>query len=184
VSWSDEFHVVSGGQTQTQTASANNVNLLWTGNGNLSTAPRLALDFYLKPAITLGGSMGYASASGEFDLGGTSNKVPDSSMWIVAARAGYVIAGDAMSFWLRGGFAYHHATNNVTASLATMGEETGLALTLDPVLVYEILPRIGFILGPFADIGLSGGFTQTGATMSIDRKLSAWGIAAGIFVEI
>ncbi len=65
-----------------------------------------ALDYFVSPNFSVGGFLGYGSASS-----GSGATASDDSAFIIGARAGYnVVLTNAVSLWVRGGFEYLHAS--------------------------------------------------------------------------
>jgi len=171
-------------------ASGTMVNLLWAnssngsngGGSNLFAMPRLALDGFVGPNFTIGGSVGYLTAGGTTKVTATtkatstesgatltqSTDYPDQTAFIIQPRIGVALpVGERAAIWLRGGITYFHATSegkmtqtSASGTVTTNGTETvttsGTAVTLDPVLVILPAPHVGLTIGPAIDIGVDG----------------------------
>lgn len=119
------------------------VGLGWSANNPfaLLSIPRLGIDYFLDPHLTLGGSFGIASVSAEND---------DVLAILLAARVGYALRiTNAISFWPRGGLTF--------ASLGGDDDLNVFALTLEGN--FTIAPSDGwaFMGGPIIDLGFTGG---------------------------
>jgi hypothetical protein len=116
---------------------ATSVELGWGGAAFTPfSVPRLAMDYFVIDHLSIGGSLGFASYSGD----------PDGSSLILAPRVGYVWnLADWAGFWLRGGFSYHSTDN-----------ESGLALTAEPTFVFTPAPHVGLLVGATLDQDVTG----------------------------
>jgi hypothetical protein len=167
--------------------SSTGLNLLWNaGASNPFAIPRLAIDGFVGPQVTLGGSAGYISRGGHNKTtssvtvpgsGTTSsiddNDLPDVSAFVLSPRLGVVITlGPKVAFWLRGGVTYFQTSldstrtappttsGGPTTTSKVEGEASGTAITLDGQLVIVPIDHVGITLGPVLDIGV-GGSTKT-----------------------
>jgi hypothetical protein len=166
--------------------TATRVNLLWNGGAsNVFAIPRLAIDGFVAPQVTIGGSAGYLSGSGTSKTTSTatssgasvsisnSDDLPDASAFVVSPRLGVVIAlGPGAALWLRGGITYYQTSvESTTTSPPTSSggstitrkitaEASGTAATFDAQIVFVPVDHVGITVGPVFDIGL-GGSTKT-----------------------
>jgi hypothetical protein len=166
--------------------SETNVNLLWNGGAsNVFAIPRLAIDGFVAPQVTLGGSAGYlsrggtskatssATSSGASVSISNSDDLPDVSAIVISPRLGVVLPlGPGAALWLRGGITYYQTSgeSTTTAPPTSSGgsttkrkitaEASGTAATFDAQLVFVPVEHVGITLGPVFDIGL-GGSTKT-----------------------
>jgi hypothetical protein len=172
--------------------SSTNVNLLWSGTGsNVFAIPRLAIDAFVTPQVTFGGSAGYMSQGGSTKTASITtiqgsnpistnedNDLPDVSAFVLSPRVGLVVSlGPQLALWLRGGLTYFHTSVDSTKSTppAFSGdpiittkvskETSGTAATLDAQLVFVPIDHVGITIGPLVDIGL-GGSTKTTVTIT------------------
>jgi hypothetical protein len=217
--WSQTASLDSGGFHQEAEASGTMVNLLWSnssigsgGGTNLFAMPRLSVDGFVGPNVTIGGSVGFISVSGSANASvmstgvppttgtSTGRDFPDSTAILFSPRLGAVaMLGERAAFWLRGGITYFHSTTETKSTIVTTGGRSttstttvttdGTALTLDPVVVLLPADHVGLTLGPVLDIGLGGSSetTQspavtTAGSPALDVKTSNYGAAAGLLV--
>jgi hypothetical protein len=103
--------------------------------------PRLALDGFLTPSLTLGGTLSFGSYS--FDPG-------DVDVFTLQPRVGYVVPiGGSVDFWLKGGLSYYSMDSGAV-------EESGLGLSGAFDFVIDLAPNFGISLGPSIDFGIMG----------------------------
>ncbi len=170
--------------------SSTGVNLLWNGaGGNVFAIPRLAIDGFVGPQVTLGGSAGYISRSGTTKtssvttLSGSGSSMstnndddlPDVSAFVLSPRLGVVVTvGPKVALWLRGGVTYFQTSVESKSVLRSVSgdpaittqkktETSGTALTLDAQLVIVPVDHVGITIGPVFDVGLDGS-TKTTST--------------------
>ena len=218
-SWSSTSSLDFAGTHAEAEASGTMVNVLWSntalgsgGGSNHFAMPRLSIDGFVAPNVTLGGSVGFISISGSAKASvkstgspGTSSSsdrdFPDTTAFIVSPRiGGVVMAGERVAFWLRGGITYFHSSSESTTtqpsgingmtSVTTTTTSDGTALTIDPQIVILPADHVGLTIGPAIDVGL-GGSTETKTTPAptslasppaADSKISSYGAAAGLLV--
>jgi hypothetical protein len=171
--------------------SSTGVNLLWNGaGGNVFAIPRLAIDGFVGPQVTLGGSVGYISRSGTSKTSSvtklsssssststsTDDDLPDVSAFALSPRLGVVVTlGPKVALWLRGGVTYFQtsvesksvlrSTNgDPNTTTQTKTETSGTALTLDAQLVIVPVDHVGITIGPVFDVGLDGSTKTTSTT--------------------
>ncbi|HMJ12179.1 MAG TPA: hypothetical protein VK524_12230 [Polyangiaceae bacterium] len=124
----------------------------WQGGARPSPyeVPRLAFDYFLVDSLSLGGSIGYASISTEFEPG---DGEAEGSAFVIAPRVGYVWNfNNWAAFWIRGGFTYHSFSYGDDDD----AEENAFALTIEPTFVLSPTAHWGFVLGPTLDIAFTG----------------------------
>jgi hypothetical protein len=195
---------------QSYSGSATMVNLLWS-NPSLNIRGQSAVNPYAMPmltfhgviagGLTLGGGLGYSTISGnheEPDPGGGGGKAtidePTRSVFTFAPRVGYLASlSPSFGIWAKGGITFASqaaSAKNVCDGTGTCGDVTttlsGLALDLDPMLVFTPVPHVGILFGPVIDIGLSGTLSSEsgGNKVEEDLKISNFGAAAGIALLI
>jgi hypothetical protein len=103
--------------------------------------PRLAVDGFLMPSLTLGGSLSFGSYS--LDPG-------DVDVFTLQPRVGYVVPlGSIADFWLKGGLSYYSMDYGAT-------DESGLGLSGAFDFVINLTRSFGISVGPSIDFGLIG----------------------------
>jgi hypothetical protein len=115
-------------------------------------------------------------------------------MLLVTPRIGVVIPTHGkVAFWLRGGINYYslsatQESDDPSFDLKTETEETGSALSLDPMLVISPLPHTAILLGAVLDIPLGGDASTkfTGADaptdedQNYDLSFGNYGVVGGL----
>jgi len=172
--------------------TSTSANLLWNGGAtNVFAIPRLAIDGFVGPQITLGGSAGYMSRGGSTKTStvtttsgsrtplstSADDDLPDVSGFVLSPRLGVVVTlGPRAALWLRGGITYFQTSLESTAvSRPTMSgdptvttkvsaEMSGVAVTLDAQLVFVPIDHVGITIGPVFDIGVDGSTKTTTTT--------------------
>jgi hypothetical protein len=97
---------------------------------------RAALDGFIMDQLSLGGSLGFFSQSGD----------PDADGFLFAPRVGYAIPiSRVFTFWPRGGFTYWDFANSSVFALAAEG-----------MFVASPSPNWGILFGPTIDLGFMG----------------------------
>jgi hypothetical protein len=122
-------------------------SLLWNDAPTPLTQPRIGVDYFIDDNFTLGGNLGVYTRS--VDAGGPS---ADDTGILFGIRAGYALRlGHAVSFWPRGGLAYH------TVNADGLGADRNL-LSLELEGMFSLAPGEGWalLLGPTVNVGLSG----------------------------
>jgi hypothetical protein len=133
--------------------------------------PRLGVDVFIAPSISVGGSLGY------FNL---SPPTGSFSGFAFAPRLGFAARlGPNAAIWARGGITYQHVTTD-PGNGGTSQTGTAFALTLEAPIAILVAPRAAFLIGPTLDLGLGGSVSAAGA--STDRKFTDYGIQAGLLV--
>jgi hypothetical protein len=186
--------------------SATQLNLLYgnnsldaVGNVNPYATPHLSIHGVVAGGLTLGGSIGFMTTSGEvetteedpFDGSTTTNRsdAPDRSAFIIGPKIGYLVAANStVAFWLRAGITYFSLAAEESEDGDTFEQSVnGISFSIDPMLVITPIPHVGLMLGPVIDVGLSGK-VEAKATGSFsgdseaDFKFSNFGAAAGLAV--
>jgi hypothetical protein len=203
--WSvkSEQNAMGAAPASTNTLSGTDIDLLWgTGSGvtaagsaNIYQIPRLAFDYVFGPGITVGGALGYLHRSGSLSTTMNNTTVsrdqPSANGFLVSPRGGYALElTPLLAIWLRAGISYFslsdESTNNA-GTTTTKHNLHGFSLGLDPQLVITPVAHAGFMVGPIADIPLSGNFNtqQTGMmNTSVDNtvKVANYGVSAGVLV--
>jgi len=173
------------------------------GNGleaEPAAIPRLGFDYFVIDALSVGGSITYASKSDDSDIQtqvamagvNSSNEETSSSLFSVSPRAGYAMMfSNLLGFWGRGGLTYTSVSSETDVT-----DEDGissadfdaslLTLAVDAQLVIAPLPNFAIGVGPALDIPLTGSaeINDTDANTQIDGDISilTFGISAGMMV--
>jgi len=176
-----------------QSGSVTMVNLLASNPGvdiagfrgvNPYTMPMLTFHGVVAGGLTIGGGVGYTSTTGSHEeitpTGGTITiDAPTRTAIAVAPRIGYLASfSPTFGIWAKGGITYHTQTTEYPDD----GSEesiNGVAVSIDPMLVFTPLPHVGIVFGPTLDLGVSGTIAETGI-VDRDITLSNFGAAAGI----
>jgi len=174
---------VEAEQTGTQ------VSLLWgaatTGDGgaNPDAIPRVSADYFLSDLISLGGSLGYYSSSGDLKAkaNGTSitdESLPDVSGYAIAPRVGFMFPlSDSIGFWGRAGLTYYHQT--VDPDGPGESNDSIEQLNLEPMFFFGLVDHFGIVAGGVLDLGLGGTHEETNQP-DVDIKWTNYGITAGL----
>lgn len=174
-----------------------NMSLLWGVSPSVGfegitipvpgTIPRLSFDFFVAESLSLGGSLGYYSFSGEVDPGGDADKydLDKVTALALAPRVGYVIPlADAVYLWLRGGLTYMSVTVDPDEGDDVDGNV--MQANLEGAFVFGIGENFGFHVGPAADLPLGGKITipngnpVDGGDLDVDIKVTSFGAYGGL----
>jgi hypothetical protein len=159
-------------------------NLLWSNSVvggdallNPYAVPRLTFDYAIIDNVTLGGSLGYASVSGEDDVdGGADSDFNTVSIFALQPRAGYVLRfTDTFGMWLRGGFTYYSINRD------DVGSASGFGIDLEPGFIITPVAGIGISLTPSLHLPISGSFDPEEGD-DFDYTIRNFGANAGLFV--
>jgi hypothetical protein len=177
-----------------RTVSYTTFNLLMNPSQFTTYAtPRIGFDYLVIDRLTLGGSLGFATGSGEVEQEAAGvSQTQDTGSWnafLLAPRVGYAFMfTPVLGIWPRGG---------ITFLLGGSEDEDGypktsssrLALTMEVPFVITPLPHVGFTFAPTLDLGLTGSDEVTtlndmGVETTTERDVVAtdFGIQAGMFV--
>ena len=119
------------------------LGLGWSASPTPLSLPRLGIDYFINNGLTLGGNIGFVSATTD------GNTVTG---FLIGARVGYAVRlGHSVTLWPRGGISY--------TALEPEGNQAGskmFALSFD--VPFAIAPTEGFafLLGPTLDLGIAG----------------------------
>lgn len=152
--------------------------------------PRIGGDYFVIDGLSLGGSLGVFTMSGEFEnevMGETVDGDTGSvNGFLLAPRVGYAFMfNDTFGIWPRGGITFLHAgreaDNNDEASSSVW------ALTIEAPLVIAPLPHVAFTVGPTLDLGVTGSTEVNPAEPdepTVDNDFNVWdlGLHAGMTV--
>jgi hypothetical protein len=124
-----------------------------TNNAGWGLSIRPAADYFIIPAVTVGGAIGF----------GIGNN--DQKAFEVAARVGYNLnVTEHISVWGKAGIGYGYASD-------AGGSESATYANLYAPINYHIVPRVFFGLGPFYNAKLAG----TGANnYGLTSVVGAW----------
>jgi len=169
--------------------------LLWGGgpaftNINPYNIPRASIDYTVIDGLTVGGSLGFLTASSKREdstnpaTTSISRDGPTYTNFVFAPRVGYILGfGPNLGLWLRGGLTYYYGSassesvSGTGAVTKTKASVNGFALNLEPTFVISPVDHFGFYVGGVIDIPLTG--TQkrettgpTGATLTTEDGLT------------
>lgn len=163
---------VPGSTGTDSTTSGTTVSLLFAQdfNGLASGAvpystPRLAFDFLPIESLTIGGSIGFVSMTGEREsINAPTRDINSVTAFALAPRVGYIIPlADWVYFWPRLGVTYYNLTITDPAT-PTQPESSvsfnGFSINIEPAFVFSPVPHFGITVMPVADIPLAGSTSQ------------------------
>lgn len=167
------------------------VSLFGSYGAQTGNFPRLSLDFFVVESVSVGGSLLYATSSGETEVGSTSADTGTTTTFAIAPRVGYAMAFDeTFSLWPRAGITYFsHATETPgsgSGATKTPGSTTttsGLALTVEAMVGISPIEHFAILAGPYVDYGLSGTTKMepdSGSSTEEDTKVTSYGLTVGI----
>lgn len=164
---------------------------------NPYATPRLSFDYFVIDGLSVGGSIAYAKAGGEYKqekgppntVLAPSSDTPEVRMFAFSPRVGYAyMFSDIIGIWPRGGFTYAQLTTE--EQVGDREEETSKVFSLDIEAMLVIVPKqhFAFVVGPVIDFGLTGSSKHKETPMPAvnrpdwdrDAKLHTYGIAAGM----
>ncbi len=157
---------------------------------NVYMVPRVALDFAVANAFTVGGSAGFVlgSLSNSSTVNGVTSERdgPTATGILLAPRAGWTHGfGGRAGAWLRGGMTYYRVSSSIdTGTTETTFAVWGFSLNIEPTLTVSIVPGFGFTAGLVLDVPLTGGVeseTTTGSTTT-SRSIDSTHLNIGIVV--
>lgn len=185
----------------TSTYSNTDIGLLWGASHTLGdnavpspyTVPRIGFDYAIIPNLTIGGAIGIASSSlgTKTERNGASVTQDGDTVtsFLVSPRVGYIIGiSDSVGIWLRGGFTYFSLSDKgpEVNGRKNSSSASGLAFSLDPILVLSPVDHFGFFGGLMLDLPLTGTLknetVQPGQTTSVsyDAKATNFGLNFGL----
>jgi hypothetical protein len=150
--------------------------------------PRLTVDYVMDWGLSFGGAVGFGIGGAETEtktdtpVGNASLTVksPDTTMFLIAPRAGYMIGfNEHFGIWPRGGFTFvglswddddDNDDNDESAS--------AFALSVDVPILYAMGP-MGAFLAPSLDLGVGGSVDAVGD--ELDAATTEFGIQFGFF---
>lgn len=181
----------SGASSVESTYKSTNIFLLGTTSMQgifvpSTNIPRLALDYFPTDGFSIGGSVFFMSSSMSRDLdpdpGNSSGDVGTFTTWGIHPRVGYAYPFDeTFSIWPRAGITYFKITlEDEDGNEDSIG---GLDLTGELMLGISPMSHFAILLGPFADIGLSGtdeSNPKGGPSSEDDATFTSFGLAVSI----
>jgi hypothetical protein len=180
----------------TTTRRYTTINLLMNPSSILTTAysiPRIGFDYLPIDGLTVGGSVGFFTASGEIEqeANGVSQTEDTTSfsLFLLSPRVGYAFMfTPVFGIWPRGGITFLSLTSEA-ADGSPKSSSSRFALTLEVPFVIAPVPHVGFTLAPTLDLGLSGSNEVTtiddmGVETTVENDTTATdiGVQAGLFV--
>ena len=175
------------------TTSGTQLNLLWNSNlvdvprgigANPASVPRLGVDYMGTDLVSVGGSVGYFSASGsqkQSDTGVSVDTVTVSG-FAFAPRVGFALhLGSSFLFWPRVGVSYFHIKGERSGGGSTSGSIWDIVA--EPMFVYSPVPHFGFAFGPLLELGVAGSYEirdNNGVSRSTDTTVTNYGAIAGV----
>lgn len=176
------------------TQNGTQFSLLWGANGtsggvenNFDAMPRIGVDFFVTEGLSLGGSIGYYTSSGEqkLEVPGQptdSEDLDDLTAVAFAPRVGYLIPlGERAGFWPRGGITYVSFKDEQPDNDKTT--ITSWQLSAEAMFFLAPVEHFAFVLGPVIDFPIGGTVeTENNNVAQPDQDLR-WqnlGIAVGL----
>jgi hypothetical protein len=155
--------------------------------------PRIGFDYLVIDRLTVGGSLGFVSGSGEIErkAGGVSESedTGPTSLFLLAPRVGFAFMfTPILGIWPRGGLTFL-AGGSEDEDGYPKTSSSRWALTLEVPFVIAPVPHVGFTFAPTLDLGLAGSDEVTTidnmgveTTTEVDVTATDFGIQAGMFV--
>lgn len=161
--------------------------------GTVLSAPRLALDWHVAGALSVGLDVNAQTVSAtvaETPKGGTTTSADaEGTRMVLGARIAYTIPlSGKLDLALRGGIAYAATTTTVMEDIELT--ETQIFVRLAPQLLFYATPTAGISLTLNADIPVSGestvAITDSGTTQSETEDWSdlGAGLNVGLFIRL
>lgn len=139
--------------------------------------PRLALDGFIAPRVSLGAAATFVLISPENG---------SATVMMLAPRVGYAAQiGNRLAFWPRLGFTYARVSNDTGGPASVEVTQSLFALTLEAPLVFVLASHATLNLGPTLDLGLGGSRTVSGlggGGGDDDQTFTEFGLQGGISV--
>ncbi|HEY2735303.1 MAG TPA: hypothetical protein VGI70_15005 [Polyangiales bacterium] len=120
----------------------------WQGSPpSALTTPRLGIDVFITPELTLGGNIGFFSHTQDVGDGSVT-----STGVLFGARVGYAFRfTHAISFWPRAGLTY-----STVSTEGVDGDDHVLALSIDAPFTFMPAENFAILVGPCIDLGFLG----------------------------
>jgi hypothetical protein len=175
----------NGGPDRDQ--SRTQFSLLWNtsqvglfGAVNPYAVPRITFDYAVIDNLTIGGTVGYATISGEDDVdGGNDVDFETATLFAFHPRVGYILRfNDIVGMWLRGGLTYYSIGQD------DVGTASGLGINLEPGFIFTVANGFGISATPSLDLPISGSFNDDAGPDNADGdyRIRNFGLNAGVFV--
>jgi hypothetical protein len=160
-----------------------------------ASTPRFAVDVFVVPGLSLGGSIVYFNRSGSTDstvnlLGAsttTTSDSPTSATFIFAPRLGYAAQlSPLFAIWPRAGITYAHykLTSQNTAAAGATTEDTVSAdftdVSAEIMATILPVPHVALLIGPYLDIPLGGGAKTVSAGTELTNHPSLKYLSVGL----
>lgn len=145
-----------------RTTTVSNFHLLSNPLSGFATAysvPRVGVDYFVAPGVSLGGSLSYARIGvgyKEEPTGGPSTDYDSTlNLWSVSPRVGYAhMFSSGVGIWPRAGVTYIRTSTSYNED-DSESSGSALALTVEAPLLLAPAPNVAITLGPTIDFGLS-----------------------------
>jgi hypothetical protein len=177
-----------------QTNSATTLTLInnpVTDETTAFTFPRLALDAFVAPNLSVGAALGVFYASETFVALALTDSGRSFKGVVFAPRVGYVARlSPGIAVWPRVGISIIYiSSDNTTGGVSTSSDSFNLiAATVEVPVVLAVAPRVAVTLGPTFDYTFSGASktkpTSTSAGSTIDLKVVEIGVQAGLVITL
>lgn len=126
------------------------------------TLPRVAVDVFVIPSLSIGGALGLYS-----------NDLGNGSGVIFSPRVGYAFSfNQYFGFWPKGGFTYTSQNNP---------DRHHFSLSLEGAFTFMPNPYVGFTAVPFLDLGLGG--EEDRGPNEVDYNDRTGGVTLGMFAR-
>lgn len=128
---------------------------------SILTVPRVGFDYFIARSFSIGGVLAIHSADDEY------------SGFLLAPRVGYAIPFNRrFGFWPRGG---------LTFSSEGEPDRSHFAMSAEATFYFMPNATVGFTLGPFADLGITGEYETGGGDRDYNERV--FGLALGMFAR-
>ena len=156
-----------------------------------ASTPRFAVDVFIVPGLSLGGSIIYFNRSGSTDttLNGlgtsttTTHDSPTSATFIFAPRLGYAAQlSPLFAIWPRAGITYAHykrTSQNTDATEDTVSVDF-TDVTAEVMATILPVPHVALLIGPYLDIPLGGGSKTVTASVESTNHPSIKYLSVGL----
>ncbi|RYE80358.1 MAG: hypothetical protein EOO74_02250 [Myxococcales bacterium] len=147
------------------------------GAGSVYGGPSVGVHYPIIPQLTLGAQLGLLYTSGTNKVGDVSKDKDSTFGFLLAPRVGYILGINPGAYiWLRGGLSYFRSSTGGEDDKDTV--YSGLAVSIDPMVVITPVNHFGITIGPTVDLPLTGS-SKTGDT-SVDVTTTQIGLQFGL----
>ena len=157
--------------------------------GSTFSAPRLAVDAFVSPGLSVGWAVGVVYTKESVSQGATTGADLKFTGFAIDPRLGYLARiSPAVAVWPRAGvsFLYLSLGTSAPGSSGASSSQRLLAATLEVPFAFTVAPRVVFLLGPTLDVSFYGKETTTpaggGAGTTTDLKALEVGAHAGLML--